>query len=160
LAYRGLTFGDIVFDAHNPRTWVYGLLISKDATQVVAEQRFDLPWNALAEALRSLQTSTVFDLVLGGMFVGMFVAGGRALWRMRKSYLLYAGVILLVSFSYNTGAFLPYMGLPRHCLLAFPLFLPMATWARGRLETLLLVGGFLGMAVLAFSYAAKIFWVP
>jgi hypothetical protein len=160
LAYRGLTFGDIVLDAHNPRTWVYGLLISKDATQVVAEQRFDLPWNALADALRSLQTSTVFDLVLGGMFVGMFVAGGRALWRMRKSYFLYAGVILLVSFSYNTGAFLPYMGLPRHCLLAFPLFLPMATWARGRLETLVLVGGFLGMAVLAFSYAAKIFWVP
>ena len=118
------------------------------------------PWNALADALRSLQTSTVFDLVLGGMFVGMFVAGGRALWRMRKSYFLYAGVILLVSFSYNTGAFLPYMGLPRHCLLAFPLFLPMATWARGRLETLVLVGGFLGMAVLAFSYAAKIFWVP
>ena len=161
LGYRGLMFGDIVFDAHNPRTWVYGLLISKDATQVVAEQRFDFPWNALADALRSSGTSTVFDLVLGAMFVAMFVAGGRALWRIRKSYVVYAAVILLVSFSYNTGAFLPYMGLPRHCLLAFPLFLPMAIWARKPgVETALLGVGFLGMAVLAFSYAAKIFWVP
>jgi len=161
LGYRGLMFGDIVFDAHNPRTWVYGLLISKDATQVVAEQRFDFPWNALADALRSSGTSTVFDLVLGAMFVAMFVAGGRRLWRIRKSYVVYAAVILLVSFSYNTGAFLPYMGLPRHCLLAFPLFLPMAIWARKPgVETALLGVGFLGMAVLAFSYAAKIFWVP
>lgn len=161
LAYRGLTFGDIAFDARNPRSWVYGLLISKDATQVVAEQRFDFPWNTLADALRSLQTSTVFDLVLGAMFVAMFVAGGRALWRIRKSYVLYAGVILLVSFSYNTGALQPYMGLPRHCLLAFPLFLPMAMWARSpRVETVLLGAGFLGMAALTFSYAAKIFWVP
>ena len=72
-----------------------------------------------------------------------------------------ASVILLVSFSYNTGAFQPYMGLPRHCLMAFPLFLPMAVWGkRPRVEALLLVGGFLGMAVLAFSYAAQIFWVP
>ena len=161
LGYRGLMFGDIVFDAHNPRTWVYGLLISKDATQVVAEQRFDFPWNALADALRSSGTSTVLDLVLGAMFVAMFVAGGRRLWRIRKSYVVYAAVILLVSFSYNTGAFLPYMGLPRHCLLAFPLFLPMAIWARKPgVETALLGVGFLGMAVLAFSYAAKIFWVP
>ena len=161
LGYRGLMFGDIVFDAHNARTWVYGLLISKDATQVVAEQRFDFPWNALADALRSSGTSTVFDLVLGAMFVAMFVAGGRRLWRIRKSYVVYAAVILLVSFSYNTGAFLPYMGLPRHCLLAFPLFLPMAIWARKPgVETALLGVGFLGMAVLAFSYAAKIFWVP
>jgi hypothetical protein len=161
LVYRGFMFSDIVFDVGNPRTWVYGLLISKDASQVVEEQRFDLPWNALADALRSLQTSTVFDLVLGAVFVAMFAAGARSLWRMRKSYVLYAAVILLVSFSYNTGAFLPYMGLPRHCLLAFPLFLPMAVWARRpRVETVLLGVGFLGMAVLTFSYAAKIFWVP
>jgi hypothetical protein len=161
LAYRGLSFGDIVFDVHRPRTWVYGLLISQDASQVVAEQRFDWPWNALADALRSLQTSTMFDLVLGALFVGMFVAGARALWRLRKAYFIYAAVILLVSFSYNTGAFLPYMGLPRHCLLAFPLFLPMAVWARRPgVETAFMGLGFLGMAALTFCYAAKIFWVP
>jgi len=39
LAYRGLTFGDIVFDAYNPRTWVYGLLISRDATQTAVRRR-------------------------------------------------------------------------------------------------------------------------
>lgn len=160
LAYRGLMFGDIQFDAQNPRTWIYGLLISSDATQVVADQRFDFPWNVVIAALTSPQTSTVIDLMLGAMYVVMFVAGGRYLWRLRKSYFLYAAIILAVSFSYNTG-FLPYMGLPRHCLLAFPLLLPMAVWtSRPREEAVLMGAGFLGMAMLAYCYAAKIFWVP
>ena len=103
----------------------------------------------------------MIDLVLGAMYVAIFVAGGRYLWRLRKSYFLYAVVILLVSFSYYTGALLPYMGLPRHCLLAFPLFLPLAVWSkRPRVETVFMGVGFLGMAILSYCYAAKIFWVP
>ena len=160
LGYRGLLFGDIAFDLYNPRTWIYGLLISSDASQVVADQHFDFPWNVVGAAFSKLQPTTVIDLVLGTMFVAIFVAGGRYLWRLRKSYFLYAAVILLVSFSYNTG-FLPYMGLPRHCLLAFPLYLPVAIWSRRpRVELMFMGLGFLGMCFLAYCYAAQILWVP
>jgi hypothetical protein len=160
LGYRGLMFGDIVFDLQNPRTWIYGLFISGDASKVVAEQHFDFPWNVLATAFSKLQLSTVVDLVLGGMFVAIFVVGGRYLWRLRKSYFFYAAVTLLVSFSYDTG-FIPYMGLPRHCFLAFPLYLPVAIWSkRPRVELMFMGLGFLGMAVLAYCYAAEIVRIP
>jgi hypothetical protein len=70
-------------------------------------------------------------------------------------------VILIVSFSLFTGAFQPYMGLPRHCLLAFPLFLPLAVWAKHpRIEFSLLMLGFCGMSLLAYFYGARILWVP
>ena len=161
VVYRAALFGDVAFEFTKPRTWIYGLLISSDASKVVTDQRFDWPWNALAEAFRHLDsTTTVVDLILGGMFIAIFVAGGRYLWRLRKSYFFYAATILLVSFSYSTG-FQPYMGLPRHCLLAFPLFLPVAVWARRpRVEMMFLGIGFLGLAVLTYCYAAKIIWLP
>ena len=53
------------------------------------------------------------------------------------------------------------MGLPRHCLLAFPLYLPVAIWSRRpRVELMFMGLGFLGMCFLAYCYAAQILWVP
>jgi hypothetical protein len=43
--------------------------------------------------------------------------------RMRISYRIYAVLVALVSFGYYTGPHMPYMGLPRHLLLAFPIFI-------------------------------------
>lgn len=161
LVYRARTFGDVVLDLYSPQTWIYGLLISTDAKRVVEEQHFVLPWNAVAAALNHPRSTTIFDLVLASLFLAVFVVGGRALWRLRQSYFLYATVILLVSFSLNTGSYQPYMGLPRHCLLAFPIFLPLAIWARRpRMETTFLGIGLLGMAVLTYCYSARILWVP
>jgi len=161
LLYRTLTLGDLAFDIYKPRTWIYGLLISRDATKVVEEQGLVPPWQALAAALTSPKSTTVIDLILGTGFLLMLVFGGRFLWRLRPSYFLYASVILLVSFSYFTGAFQPYMGLPRHCLLAFPLFLPLAVWAKHpRIEFSLLMLGFCGMSLLTYFYGAQILWVP
>jgi hypothetical protein len=42
---------------------------------------------------------------------------------MRTAYRLFTVLIILVSFSYYTGPIHPYMGLPRHLLLAFPIFI-------------------------------------
>jgi hypothetical protein len=53
------------------------------------------------------------------------------------------------------------MGLPRHCFLAFPLYLPVAIWSkRPRVELMFMGLGFLGMAVLAYCYAAEIVRIP
>ena len=52
-------------------------------------------------------------------------------WRyMRPSYRIYALAITLLAFSYHTGPLYPYMGLPRHLLLAFPVFIGLGARLR------------------------------
>ena len=161
LAYRAITLGDVVFEVNRPQTWIYGLMISNTAARVIPEQGFVAPWRALGAALDHPRTTTRVDLILSSLFVLMLVLGGRFLWRLRPSYLLYSVVIILVSFSYFTGSWQPYMGLPRHCFLAFPLFLPLAAWANGPKTSLaLVVVGLIGLILLAFFYSAHLVWVP
>lgn len=161
LVYRALALGDLVIDWRQPRTLVYGLLISHSATQVVEEQSFMPPWQALWLAFQHLNRTTVIDLVASGVFVLLLVLGWKRLWRMRPSYLLYSLLILLVSFSYNTGSPHPYKGLTRHCLLAFPLIFPLAVWGRRPIVNLLALGlGLTGLLALTFLYYNATLWLP
>jgi len=161
LVYRAVVLADIAFDVYRPQTWIYGLLISTGATRVIPEQGFVVPWRALGAAFSSPRPTTVVDLILAGIFVLMFVWGGRSLWRLRPSYFLYSAAVLLVSFSYFTGSFQPYMGLPRHCFLAFPLFLPVASWAERRnFDVPIILLGLAGMLLLALFYSTHGVWVP
>ncbi len=161
VTFRAIALGDVAFELNRPRTWIYGLMISNTATRVVPEQEFVMPWRALQAALDHPRPTTRVDLILGSLFLLMLAAGARFLWRLRPSYLLYSGVIILVSFSYFTGYWQPYMGLPRHCFLAFPLFLPLAAWAdRPKLIMAMLGIGLIGLMALAFFYSAHSLWVP
>jgi len=161
LAYRAITLNDVAFEFDHPRTWIYGLMISNTAARVVPEQEFVMPWRALAAALDHPRPTTRVDLILGSLFLLQFALGARFLWRLRPSYFLYSTVILLVSFSYFTGSWQPYMGLPRHCFLAFPLFLPVAAWAdRGKISQALIRIGLFGFLLLAFFYSTHLLWVP
>lgn len=161
LVYRAAALNDVAYNRHEPRSLIYGLLISRSSAQVVAEQNFMPPWRALALALDHTDAATLIDLTLGGLFLFLFACGARRLWRMRKSYLLYSALILTVSFSLNTGPARPYMGLPRHCLLAFPLVLPLAEWgARRPLHWFVLVAGVLGLFALTLFYSTHTVWVP
>lgn len=161
IVYRALALGDLVVDLKQPRTLIYGLLISRSATQVVHQQSFMAPWKALWLAFQHLNLTTVIDLVASGQFVLLLALGGRTLWRMRPSYLAYSVVILLVSFSLNTGEPHPYMGLTRHCLLAFPLLLPLAVWGRRPLVNLLTLGiGFVLLLGMTFLYYNETLWLP
>jgi hypothetical protein len=161
LIYRALTLSDVVFDLSQPRTLIYGLLISKSASAVVPRQDFMLPWQAIWNALNHLSITTAIDLGTGCVFLPLLILGGRFLWRLRPSYFLYSLVIILVSFSYSTGRVWPYMGLPRHCLLAFPLFLPLAVWGRHRFVHLLVLAyGLSGLLILTVFYNLENYWLP
>ncbi len=164
LVYRAVALGDVALDWHEPRTLIYSFLISRSSAKVVPQQGFVWPWVALTRAVRSVgqpgSLTTVLDLTFGGVALLFAVVGARQLWRLRPSYLLYTATILLVSFSYYTGRFYPYMGLPRHCLLAFPLVLPMAQ--RYRLPIIgrtLLLAGLLGMLFLLMVFSFES-WIP
>jgi hypothetical protein len=161
ILYRAIALRDVSFDMARPQTWVYGLIISKDSSNVVTEQGFAYPWKVLGAAFTNPQSTTIIDLIQSSIFLVLLVLGASLLWRTRRSYVLYAGVILLVSFSYYTGPYQPYMGLTRHCLLAFPLFIPLAWWAeRPWVESIITACGLLGAVFLAYCYSAQLLWLP
>ena len=63
------------------------------------------------------------NMILG---IGFMLLLGIGWKRLKWSYRLYALAIVILSFSFNTGTYHPYMGLPRHLLLAFPVFIGAA----------------------------------
>ncbi|NJN17832.1 MAG: hypothetical protein HC822_16930 [Oscillochloris sp.] len=131
LLYRGIVLDDVRPDTTNLQTWIYSLLISPSANKVVSLQAFILPWEALALAFERLVAAPSYvgiDLIFGLGFVPLVVLA----WpRMRWSERAYTIIIVLVSFAYYTGPTHPYMGLPRHLLLAFPVFIGLAPLVRG-----------------------------
>ena len=69
-------------------------------------------------------------------------------------------MIMVASFSYHTGPFYPYMGLPRHLLLAFPVFIGMGAVVRKGWQRLLIwVVEMLGFLFLATLYVIE-GWAP
>ncbi|MBN1888003.1 MAG: hypothetical protein JW850_08425 [Thermoflexales bacterium] len=161
LVYRGLVLGDLGANLSSLHALSYSLLISPSANQVVPIQTFTWPWHglwlALAKMARAPEYSLGVDLVLGGGFLAMLALAWR---RMRTSYRLYALVITAVSFGYHTGPHFPYLGLPRHLLLAYPVLIGLAPRLSRPWQRLLMVaGGLLGMLFLLFQYVIH-GWVP
>jgi len=161
VAYRAVALNDVRPDYSSLQAFVYSVIISPASSKVVPVQAFWLPWRALWFALNNLwaqfHISVAIDLVLGAGFLLLL---GLAWRHMRVSYRIYAVIIVLVSFAYHTGPFLPYMGLPRHLLLAFPVFIGLGPVLRYRWQRLLMVGlGLFGMLFLLMLYVIR-GWVP
>lgn len=160
LLYRALALGDLQANVTNPQTLIYSLLISPSASKVVPHQSFLPPWQALWRALQIVAhdptVDVVVDLTLGAAWLTLLALAWRG---MRTSYRIYAIVIGLVSFSYHTGQFFPYMGLPRHLMLAFPVYIGLGRIIRPRLRPLVIIGGILGMLFLLLLYALEA-WTP
>jgi hypothetical protein len=161
LVYRAVALGDFAPDWSNPQTMIYSILISPSAAQVVPNQAFLPPWHALWLAVeqwwRTGEWTTLVDLGFGAVFVVLLAWA----WpRMRWSYRVYALVITGVSFGYHTGPFYPYMGLPRHLLLAFPVFVGLGAQVRGRAQRMIV----LGMSFLALLFTLVLYgtesWTP
>lgn len=161
LLYRNMALSDTPIDWRQPYTLLYGLFISPSAHKVVVDQEFTAPWNAFWLAASHPSSSNTIDLVFGSVYLFLFIAGARQLWQLRGSYFLYTAITVIVAFSYSTGLPYSYMGLLRHCLLAFPLALLVATAKRTKLwEIAIIVMGTSGLFGLSLLYVWKIVWVP
>ncbi len=153
LLYRAFALGDVRPDWSSLQGLIFSVFISSDTSQVVPHQAFLWPWESLTIALlhvwRTAQFSLMVDLVVAGLFVGFLVAAWPAL---RPTYRLYCLVIAIASFSYHTGPFYPYIALPRHLLVAFPVFIGLGAVVRNRWLWLLIwtleLAGFLFLALL------------
>ena len=77
---------------------------------------------------------------------------------MRPSYRILTVILFAVAFAYHTGPETPYMGLPRHLLLAFPIFIGSAP-ALERFKNPVAAVFMFSMIALMFFYVFQA-WVP
>lgn len=158
--YRGLFLADVHPNFSSMQGLIYSVLISPNASQVVTTQAFLWPWQAAWIALEQVLTRPEADLITNWLLAIYFLLLLAWSWRgMRISYRLYCLVIYWISFSYYTGPVHPYMGLARHLLLAFPVFIGLGAVARRPWQRLALVAvGVLGIAFTSLEYVLEA-WV-
>jgi hypothetical protein len=101
---------------------------------------------------------TITDLLLGACMIVLTVLSWR---NLRNSYRAYVLIIVIVAFCYHTGMQVssPYMGLPRHLLLAFPVFIGLAPRVSAYATNKLFKVELLGMLLLTFFHCLRV-WVP
>ena len=162
ILYRTFALADSYPDLSSFHGFIYSTVISSSAHRVVAEQDFLFPLHALYLAFVKLwqahNVPTITDLVLGACMVAITIISWR---HLRNSYRVYALIILIVSFGYHTGMHVssPYMGLPRHLLLAFPVFIGIAPRVSSYAMNKLFKVGLVGMLLLTFFHCLRV-WVP
>lgn len=160
IAYRSFALSDVRLDLSSVNAFLYSTLLSPSSTKVVAQQSMLPPWDALLQAVQYFEASkfnNTINLTLGLVFVLYTVLA----WpRLRLSYRVLAVLIILVSFAYNTGPQMPYMGLPRHLLLAFPVFIGLAPVIEpGKRRHLIAAFSLPVFLLLLFGYVLEA-WVP
>ncbi len=127
IGYRHFALRDLSISSNSLHSLIYSLFISPSASEVVPQQSFTWPWKAIGLSIQKLISHPDVDIWVNSILAVIFlILFGFAWKRMRTAYRLYSGFIILISFSYYTGPLHPYMGLPRHLLLAFPVFLSVS----------------------------------
>ena len=131
VAYRALALGDLVAlgRADTPFAFLRALLVSHSSERVVLGQRIAWPWVGLFDEIKLLVATADYalaiDLLLGLALVAVIVFGLR---RMHPTERLYSLVLVGLSLCYYNGVANPLLSLPRHLLIAFPLFIVLARW--------------------------------
>ena len=122
---------------HGFNAYLYALLFSPHANQVVTVQAFLWPWEAMGRAIGKLLRQPDVDLIVNLILAAWFLILMIRAWRwMDRGEQLYTLAVALSAFSYHTGPVHPYMGLPRHLWIAFPVFLALGRTHSRRLSAL------------------------
>jgi Gpi18-like mannosyltransferase len=161
LIYRAFFLLDWQVNWSSFQEFIYSFLISPSSAQVVPIQQFIWPWQAIHLSLAKLFTHPDTDIwvniVAGTIFLFLLALSWK---KIRMSYRLYSMVITWISFSYYTGPVHPYMGLPRHLSLAFPVFIGLAAVINKPWLRLFSIGlCVIGISFFIFIYEINT-WVP
>ncbi len=161
LLYRWLLLGDLNPDFSSLNGLIYSVAISPSAARVVEIQKFVPPWETLWIAGNMAFTQLDADLALNLIMAFWFVGLTLIAWpNMQTSDRIYVVATILLSFSYYTGPIHPCMGLPRHLILGFPVFLGLGARLRRPWQRLLIIGlGFAGLLILTMFFGLH-GWVP
>jgi Gpi18-like mannosyltransferase len=159
VGYRGIYLSDVHPDFSSVNALIYSTILTPNATQVVDSQAMLPPWEAISKAIavtrHNASVGNIADLVFGAIFIALAAIAWK---RMRLSYRVLTAILFAVAFAYHTGPVHPYMGLPRHLLLAFPVFIGAAPSLERVKEP------FVGLSMLFFMGAILYYvlqgWVP
>jgi hypothetical protein len=128
VVYRAIAIGDLdaLAQAHGPVDILHKVLVSRSG--IVAGQRIAWPWELLFDQIALIRTSATnyhltIDLLLGWLLIGVVLLGLRGMHTLER---LYSLAIVLLALCYYIGDINPYMALPRHIMLAFPLYITLA----------------------------------
>jgi hypothetical protein len=135
IVYRALALGDLeaLRQAASPTEFAHKLLVHNGGQQFVVGQRIAWPWELLIDEVRLIiarpQLHLLIDLGLGWAGVAAVAAAFPMLHASERLYCL--GIVAL-ALCYYIGDINPYMALPRHILIAFPLYIGLAKRLPGR----------------------------
>ncbi|NHJ84742.1 MAG: hypothetical protein FK734_04725 [Asgard group archaeon] len=162
IGYRIYIIGESILKTSNIQEIIYSIFISYSAKRVVPNQIFTLPLNTLYLGYIKLNSAPDLDIwinvILSILFLCTIVAG----WKfMTTSFRLYSVIIFFVSFSYFTGPIHPLMGLARHLLLAFPIFIGISPFLEKRrlILWIYVIFNSILMLILLTAYTLNA-WVP
>jgi hypothetical protein len=159
--YRIYFLQEGALDTHDLQGLIYSALISPSAKVIFPDQSFLWPWNALVIALpRLAHNPDIGDVMSIALGVGFVLLFALAWSHMRSAERLYSLAIVLVSFSASTGPIRIYLSLPRHLLLAAPVFIGLAAALKKRWQYVPLIGlQLLTQAFMLYLYVTKS-WIP
>ena len=164
LAYRAIVLGDLatLMQADSPAAIVRSVLVSPSSEQIVTGQRIAWPWEPFRDHLRMIVRTPapyhlVIDLVLGWAGVLAVLVGLHSMTRIERTYSI---VIVVLSLCYYNGAHFPYLSLPRHMLLAFPLFVVLVRWMGNGLRYRMLRIALLISNLFVASMYVRNGWIP
>lgn len=125
VVYRGVAINDVHPDFSSIQNFLHTVMLSPSSYQVTEKHVILPPWLTIWRGLNAFWRHEVLpyafiDLILGAGFIALFVLSWRYL---RASYRLYCIAIVLVSLSFYVADENPFLALPRHLLLAFPVFI-------------------------------------
>ena len=128
VVYRAVAINDVHPDFSSMQSFLHTVMISPSSYEITEKHAFLPPWLTIWRGLsvflrREVSPYAFIDLILSTGFIGLFVLSWRYL---RTSYRLYCIVIVLVSLSFYAADENPFLALPRHLLLAFPVFIGLA----------------------------------
>jgi len=159
--YRSVAINDVHPDFSSLQQFIHTVMISPSSYDITERHEFLPPWLTLWKASidfwhGEVARSAYVDAALGAVFVGLFALSWR---HLRTSYRVYCVAIVLVSMSFYAGNFSPFIALPRHLLLAFPVFVGLAARYRFRKFPLALVLLIMCQMAQLCSFVWKT-WVP
>lgn len=128
VVYRGVAINDVHPDFSSIQTFLHTVMISPSSYEITERHAFLPPWLTIWRGVGVFWRNQVspyayIDLFLATGFIVLFVLSWRYL---RTSYRVYCIAIILVSLSFYAADENPFLALPRHLLLAFPVFIGLA----------------------------------
>jgi hypothetical protein len=130
--YRLFVLHDVDFSQpRSPFQLAHAILISPAAQNIMPGQHLATPWHVFAVQWELITSRPnpyhlVIDLVLGAAMTILAFCGWKGL---HSSERLFSVAVVVMSLCYFNGSTQPMMALPRHLMLAFPLYIALARWA-------------------------------